>query len=152
MSEIALYNTLRKIPEVSEVEAKEAVADVANSKEVATKADIAKIDKTITELKAETKADIAELQAETKADIAELQAETKADIAELQAETKADIAKVDKTITELKAETKADIAKVDKTIAELKGELRADIERMGRIMLMWMAGIGLAIIGVIKYL
>ena len=116
MSEIALYNTLRKIPEVSEVEAKEAVADIANSKEVATKADIA-------ELKAETKADIAELKAETKADIAELQ-----------------------------AETKADIAKVDKTIAELKGELRADIERMGRIMLMWMAGIGLAIIGVIKYL
>ena len=105
MSEIALYNTLRKIPEVSEVEAKEAVADIANSKEVATKADIA-------ELKAATKADIAELQ----------------------------------------AATKADIAKVDKTIAELKGELRADIERMGRIMLMWMAGIGLAIIGVIKYL
>ena len=84
MSEIALYNTLRKIPEVSEVEAKEAVADVANSKEVATKADIAelkaatkadiaKIDKTITELKAATKADIAGLKAETKADIAELE-------------------------------------------------------------------------------
>ena len=92
MSEIALYNTLRKIPEVSEAEAKEAVADVANSKEVVTKADIAKVDKTITELKAETKADIAELKAETKADIAELKAETKADIAELKTETKADIA------------------------------------------------------------
>ena len=36
MSGIALYNTLRKIPEVSEAEAKEAVADVASSKEVAT--------------------------------------------------------------------------------------------------------------------
>ena len=83
MSGIALYNTLRKIPEVSEAEAKEAVADVASSKEVA---------------------------------------------------------------------TKADVVKVDKTIAELKGELKADIERMGRVMIMWMVGIGLAIIGVIKYL
>ena len=55
MSEIALYNTLRKIPEVSEAEAKEAVADIASSKEVATKADIAG-------LKAETKADIANLE------------------------------------------------------------------------------------------
>ena len=48
--------------------------------------------------------------------------------------------------------TKADIVKVDKTIVELKGELKADIERMGRVMIMWMVGIGLAIIGVIKYL
>ncbi len=48
--------------------------------------------------------------------------------------------------------TKADIARVDKTIAELKGELKADIERMGRIMIMWIVGIGLAVIGVIKYL
>ena len=56
MSEIALYNTLRKIPEVSEAEAKEAVADIASSKEVATKADIG--------LKAETKADIANLETE----------------------------------------------------------------------------------------
>ena len=40
MSEIALHNTLRKIPEVSEAEAKEAVADIASSKEVATKADL----------------------------------------------------------------------------------------------------------------
>ena len=46
MSEIALYNTLRKIPEVSDAEAKEAVAAVASSKDVATKMDI-------TELKAE---------------------------------------------------------------------------------------------------
>ena len=46
----------------------------------------------------------------------------------------------------------ADVVKVDKTIAELKGELKADIERMGRVMIMWMVGIGLAIIGVIKYL
>ena len=43
MSEIALYNTLRKIPEVSAAEAKEAVADVASSKNVVTKIDIAEL-------------------------------------------------------------------------------------------------------------
>ena len=43
MSEIALYNTLRKIPEVSDAEAKEAVADVASSKNVVTKIDIAEL-------------------------------------------------------------------------------------------------------------
>ncbi len=40
MTYIALYNTLRKIPDVSDTEAKEAVADIANSKEVVTKADL----------------------------------------------------------------------------------------------------------------
>ena len=55
MTEIALYNTLRKIPEVSDAEAKEAVADVASSREVVTKADIM-------ELKAETKTEIARVE------------------------------------------------------------------------------------------
>lgn len=41
MSEIALYNALKKIDGVTDKKAKEAVADVASSKEVATKADIA---------------------------------------------------------------------------------------------------------------
>ncbi len=83
MTYIALYNTLRKIPNVSDAEAKEAVADIANSKEVA---------------------------------------------------------------------TKADIARVDKTVAELKGELLAEMYRLNNRTIMWMVGIGLAIIGVIKYL
>ena len=48
MSEIALYNTLRKIPEVSEAEAKEAVADIANSREVATKSDLAELETKLT--------------------------------------------------------------------------------------------------------
>ena len=55
MSDIALYNTLRKIPEVSDDEAREAVADIANSKEVATKADlkveVRRIETMIAELK-----------------------------------------------------------------------------------------------------
>ena len=46
MSDIALYNTLRKIPEVSDDEAKEAVAGIASAKDVATKDYIdAKIEK-----------------------------------------------------------------------------------------------------------
>ena len=54
MSDIALYNTLRKISDVSDDEAKEAVSDVASLKEIATKADlkaeISRVDKTIAEL------------------------------------------------------------------------------------------------------
>ena len=83
MTDIALYNTLRKIPEVSDDEAKEAVADIASSREVATKADII-------ELKAETKVDIKDMA--TKADIAEVKAdiaEVKADILELKADGRA---------------------------------------------------------------
>ena len=37
-AEIALYEVLKRIPDVSSDEAKEAVADVANAKEVVTKA------------------------------------------------------------------------------------------------------------------
>ena len=48
MFEIALYNTLRKIDGVTEAEAKEAVAEVASSKDVATKTDIAELKETLT--------------------------------------------------------------------------------------------------------
>ena len=96
MSEIALYNLLKKIPDTTDEEAKEAVSDIASSKGVATKADI-------TELKAETKADIKDMA------------------------------------------TKTDIA-------ELKAELKTEMYRMNNRTIMWMVGIGLAIIGVIKYL
>ncbi len=63
MSEIALYNALTKLG-LNHDEAKEAVADVASSKEVATKTDIV-------ELKAETKADIKDMA--TKVDLANLE-------------------------------------------------------------------------------
>ena len=53
MSEIALYNLLKRIPDVSDDEAKEAVADVANARDVATKSDIAEIETTIAKLKEE---------------------------------------------------------------------------------------------------
>ena len=60
MTEIALYDTLRKIPDVSDTEAREAVANIASSQEVATKSDIKDM---------ATKADIAEVKTE----IAELE-------------------------------------------------------------------------------
>ena len=49
MSEIALYNLLKRIPDVSDDEAKEAVADIASTKEVATKADLAKLETRVIE-------------------------------------------------------------------------------------------------------
>ncbi len=50
MSEIALYNTLRKILEVSDDEAKEAVAGVASLGDVATKKDLAELETRLTKL------------------------------------------------------------------------------------------------------
>ena len=63
MSEIALYNALTKLG-LEHDAAKEAVADIASSREVATKADIKNM---------ATKTDIAEL----KGDIREIRAELK---------------------------------------------------------------------------
>ncbi len=83
MSEIALYNAFTKLG-LKHDEAKEAVADVASSKNVATKMDISEVKADIAELKANsvaTKMDIAELKADNKA--------TKMDIAELKSDNKA---------------------------------------------------------------
>ena len=44
MSEIALYNLLKRIPDATTNEVEKAVADVASSKEVATKTDLAKLE------------------------------------------------------------------------------------------------------------
>ena len=40
MREIALYNLLKRIPDATDEEVKEVVADVASAKEVATKSDL----------------------------------------------------------------------------------------------------------------
>ena len=44
MTDIALYNILRKVDGVTDAEAKEAVTNIADSKEVATKADLANLE------------------------------------------------------------------------------------------------------------
>ena len=49
MAYIALYDTLRKIPDVSDAEAKEAVAEVASSREMATKVDLANLEARLTQ-------------------------------------------------------------------------------------------------------
>ena len=49
MSNIALYNALRKIPKLSDEEVGEAVADVVSMKDVATKADLANLEINITD-------------------------------------------------------------------------------------------------------
>ena len=74
MSDITLYNLLKRIPDATDEEVQRAVADVANSADVATKADIKDM---------ATKTDIAELKAETKANIAELKTELLEKIAEV---------------------------------------------------------------------
>ena len=56
MSEIALYNILKKIDGTTDEEIEKAVSDVARSKDVATKADLLRIEKDLGELKAEVKA------------------------------------------------------------------------------------------------
>ena len=59
MSEIALYNALTKLG-LNHDEAKEAVADVASSKEVATKTDIVELKADIKDMA--TKVDLANLE------------------------------------------------------------------------------------------
>ena len=49
MSEIALYNLLKRIPDATDEEVEKAVADVASTKEVATKADLAKLETRVIE-------------------------------------------------------------------------------------------------------
>ena len=52
MSEIALYNLLKRIPHATDGEIEKAVSEVARSKNVATKLDILKIEKVIAESEA----------------------------------------------------------------------------------------------------
>ena len=44
MSEIALYNLLKRIPDATDNEVEKAVDDVASSKDIATKADIVELE------------------------------------------------------------------------------------------------------------
>ena len=44
MSEISLYNLFKRIPDATDTEIKEAIADVVSSKDVATKADITRLE------------------------------------------------------------------------------------------------------------
>ncbi len=68
-----------------------------------------------------TAADTSELA--TKSDVAKVESALKVDIAEVKGELKADIAEVRTEIAEVKAELKQDIAEVKVEIAEVKSDL-----------------------------
>jgi len=56
MSEIALYNLLKQIPDATYEAIKEAVADISSSKDVATKLDIVEVKTEVSAVKAEVNA------------------------------------------------------------------------------------------------
>ena len=55
MSDITLYNLLKRIPHSTDEEVEKAIADVANSKEVVTKTDLAKLKSELLEKIADAK-------------------------------------------------------------------------------------------------
>ena len=71
MGTIDLYETFKKIPDLSDAQARAATNAVAYSSETATKSDITNLK---AELKTEFKTDIANLKTELKTDIAEMKA------------------------------------------------------------------------------
>ena len=64
MSEIALYEALKQIPNITDEQAKAAVADVAKKEGVATKSDLIRIEEAIKQMA--TKTDIARLDTDIK--------------------------------------------------------------------------------------
>jgi len=83
-----------------------AAAEALSAEQLATKADIARLEQV-------TRGDIAKLEGVTKADIARLEGVTKADIARLEGVTKADIARLERV-------TMAEIAKLEKEALVVK--------------------------------
>jgi hypothetical protein len=116
-----------------------AAAEALSEEQLATKADIARLEKVTT-------SEIAKLEGATKADIARLEKVATSEIAKLEGATKADIARLEKVTT-------SEIAKLEKTttseIAKLEASTRADSARVERELLVvkWM--LGLVIVSVV---
>ncbi len=117
MSEAIAFDTHRFIKNLTDHGFTEEQAEVLANEQVnlinsnlATKTDIALIQRDIEVLRKETKAGIEALQQATKTDIEALQQATKTDIEALQQATKTDIALIQRDIEILRQETKADIA------------------------------------------
>ena len=96
---------------------------------LATKADVATIQRDIEALRQKTKADIEALRQETKAEIAAIQR----DIEALRQGTRTDIAAIQRDIEALRQETKAGIE-------ALRQGTRADIANLKADLLKWMFG------------
>ncbi len=126
MTEAIAFDTHRFVKHLTESGFTERQAETLAEEHVAllnanlaTKADVARVEAGIEALRQETKAGIDALRQETKADIARVEAgiealrqETKAGIDALRQETKADIARVEAGIDALRQETKAAIEAV----------------------------------------
>ena len=125
------------------------------SANLATKADVARIEERIARIEAGMEA----LRQETKADIARVEAGMDA----LRQETKADIARVEAGMEALRQETKADIARVEAGLETLRQETKAEIARVAASvetvkvdLLKWMFGALIAqgglIVALVKFL
>ena len=132
MSEAIAFDTHRFVKRLTENGFTEAQAEVLADEQVtllngnlATKQNIAGVQKEIEVLRQETKQNIAGVQKE---------------IEVLRQETKQDLAGVRKDIEVLRQETKQDLAGVRKDIEVLRQETRADIERVKSDLLKWMFG------------
>ncbi len=104
MSSTALYKAFIEVgaTEDSAVKASEDVVQMSELANLATKADIARLENN-------TKADFARLENS----IVQLEGSTKADIARLESSTKADIARLEVSIAQLEVSTKTDIAQME---------------------------------------
>ncbi len=68
---------------------------------------------------------------------------------ELHYATKEDTAKIETKIAQLRTELKTDIAKLETKIANLRTELKSDIANSKAHIIIWVAGLQLASIGII---
>ena len=142
MSSIPLYKAFIEVgaSEESATSAAEDVIQVSQLPQLATKADVARLEQA-------TKADIARLEQATKADIAGLSSDiarleqaTKADIARLEQSTKADIERLEQV-------TKADIARLEQATkadsTSLGDKFTAAMAEQEARLIKWMVGTGL---------
>ena len=149
MSEAIAFDTHRFIKNLTDHGFTEEQAEVLANEQVnlinsnlATKTDIALIQRDIEVLRKETKAGIEALQQATKTDIEALQQATRTDIEALQQATKTDI-------EALQQATKTDIALIQRDIEILRQETKADIANLKSDLLKWMFGALIAQGGVI---
>ncbi len=136
MTEAIAFDTHRFVKRLTESGFTEKQAETLAEEHVAllntnlaTKADIARVEAGMDALRQETKAGMDALRQETKADIARVEAGMDA----LRQETKAGM-------DALRQETKADIARVEAGIDVLRQETRAAIEAVKVDLLKWLFG------------
>lgn len=132
--------------------AAEAFAE-ATSQELATKSDLAALEKglaaRIDSVRTELKSEIAEFRAELKSEIAGVRSELKSEIVEVRAELKSEIAEVR---NELKSESASIRSELKTEIASVRSDIlavRSEIELSKRDLKIWFGSIMVVAVGVI---